>query len=261
MVKSLPSLSLITPIILNTAHNTTLTKYRISAISYTNTKPFVYGLQHSGILEKIELNFDVPSECAQKLIEDKVDIGIVPVAALLSIPNYQIVADYCIGAEGKVDSVFIFSEKPINEVKTLKLDPQSRTSNNLAKVLLKNYWKSAPLIVEEHADAFVEIGDRTFGKKSKFPFVYDLAEEWKEFSGLPFVFAVWASNKPVSTEFVKEFNAALKLGLDHREDVIAELVPREDFDFHDYLMNKLNYNLDDKKRLAIDKYLELVKAL
>lgn len=238
-----------------------MNKYRISAISYTNTKPFVFGLQHSPVLDKIELNFDVPAECARKLAEDQVDIGIVPVAALLLLPDYQIVADYCIGAHGAVDSVFVFSEKPVQDIKTLRLDLQSRTSNNLAKVLFKNYWKTQPEIVEGEADAFVEIGDRTFGKKNKYPFVYDLAAEWKNFTGLPFVFAVWASNKAVPDEFIKEFNEALKFGLDHREEIIAELPPRNDFDFRDYLMNKLQYVLDEPKKQAIEKYLDLVKSL
>jgi len=187
-------------------------KYKVSAISYTNTKPFVYGIINSGFVQKIDLNFDVPADCAYKLINNQVDIGIVPVAALLQIPNYQIVSDYCIGAIGPVNSVFIFSNKPVSEIKTLRLDLQSRTSNNLARVLFKNYWKVNPEIVEGEADAFVEIGDRTFGKKDQFLYCYDLAEEWIRFTGLPFAFAVWAANKPVSEAFVDEFNAALKFG-------------------------------------------------
>lgn len=238
-----------------------MNKYRVSAISYTNTKPFVYGLQHSKISDQIELNFDIPAECARKLIENQTDIGIVPVAALLLIPDCHIIADYCIGAVGAVDSVFIFSDKPINEIGSIRLDLQSRTSNNLARVLLKNYWKAFPEFVEGEADAFVEIGDRTFGKKNKFPFVYDLAEEWMKFTGLPFAFAVWASNKALPEAFVEEFNEALKFGLAHRKEVLNELAPRNDFDYHDYLMSKLNYDLDDRKRKAIDQYLALVKAL
>jgi len=238
-----------------------VSKYRISAISYTNTKPFVYGIQHSGLAEKIDLVFDIPAVCAQKLIEDKADIGIVPVAALLYINDYHIISDYCIGATGPVNSVFIFSDKPIEEIKSLQLDSQSRTSNNLAKVLLKNYWKNTPDFVDSNADAFVEIGDRTFGKKDKFRFVYDLAEEWIKFTGLPFAFAVWASNKPISEEFVREFNVALKYGVEHRREVINTIPKRSDFDFEDYLMHRIDYDLDQAKREAVGKYLELVKAL
>ncbi len=236
-------------------------RYKVSAVSYTNTKPFVYGIQHSGLAKKIELSLDTPYECAAKLIDNKADIGLIPIAALLAIPNYHILSDYCIGAIGAVNSVFIFSNKPIEEVSTLRLDTQSRTSNKLARILLKNYWKSSPEITKGNADAFVEIGDRTFGKKDKYPFVSDLAEEWIKFTGLPFVFAVWASNKPIPTNFIKEFNTALKFGLDHREEVISQLTAREDFDLHHYLTQQIDYNLDDKKMQALSQFLEWVKVL
>ena len=98
-----------------------MTKIKVSAVSYTNSKPFVYGIMHSGILDQIDLSLDIPSVCANKLIENQVDIGLVPVAALLHIENYQIISNYCIGANGAVDSVFIFSNKPIQEIKILQL--------------------------------------------------------------------------------------------------------------------------------------------
>ncbi|MXV52176.1 radical SAM protein [Pedobacter sp. HMF7647] len=240
-----------------------MSKIRISAVSYTNTKPFVYGLlKHPEFLEKIDLSLDIPAECAQKLIDDKADIGLVPVAALLKIPDYHIISDYCIGAVGPVNSVFIFSSKPIEDIQTIRLDKQSRTSNNLARVLLKNYWKKHPAIVETaEADAFVEIGDRTFGKKGSYAYEYDLAEEWMKFTGLPFAFAVWASNKPVSNSFVTEFNEVLKFGLNHRKEVIAELPKRNDFDLDDYLMSRIDYDLTAEKREALNRFLTMVKEL
>ena len=128
-----------------------MNKIRISAVSYTNTKPFIYGLNHSGILKKIDLSLDTPTDCAQKLIDDAVDIGLIPVAATLSLKHWEIVSDYCIGAVGAVNSVFIFSNCEIKDVKTLQLDPQSRSSNNLAMVLLKNYWKADHLMIEKNA--------------------------------------------------------------------------------------------------------------
>lgn len=237
-------------------------KIRVSAVSYTNTKPFVYGLQHSGILEKIDLSLDIPSDCAAKVISDQVDLGLIPVAALLSIPGYQIISDFCIGANGPVDSVFIFSSKPISEVLTIRLDTHSRTSNGLAKVLLKHHWKVQPRLVDSgEADAFVEIGDRTFGKKGSYPFVYDLAGEWKSFTGLPFVFAAWTANKPLDREFVAEFNQALQYGLEHREEVLKELPPNKEMDLKDYLYNKLDFDLNKEKKKALEKYLGLLKAL
>jgi chorismate dehydratase len=142
------------------------------------------------------------------------------------------------------------------------LDPQSRTSNNLAQVLLKNFWKINPeLVNHDQADAFVQIGDRTFGKKEQFPYSYDLAQEWFNFTGLPFAFAVWASNKPISETFKISFNEALKLGLDHKEEVLKNLDKVENFDLDNYLMKKVDFILDAEKLKAIDKFHQLIKAL
>jgi len=239
-----------------------VSKIRISAVSYTNTKPFAFGIEHSELRDKIDLTYDIPSDCAQKLIDNKADIGLVPVAALLSIPNYHILGDYCIGSVGAVNSVFIFSEKPIDQVKTIRLDPQSRTSNNLARVLLKNYWKiPVEFVSEGEADAFVEIGDRTFPHINTFPFSYDLGEQWLKFTGLPFAFAVWASNKPIAVEFVVELNRSLKFGVENIDTVLEELPKRKDFDLYDYFHNRLDFNLTEDKRSAINKYLQFVQEL
>jgi chorismate dehydratase len=246
-------------------------KIKISAVSYTNTKPFIYGLQHTGIRENIELSLDNPADCAQKLIDDVVDIGLIPVAAILSLPKWEIISEYCIGAVGAVNSVFIFSNCDIKDIKILQLDPQSRSSNNLAKVLFKNYWKADDLMIEEGAEnyskstgpntAFVQIGDRTFGKTLQYPFVYDLAEEWQKFTGLPFVFAAWIANKPITAEFMEAFNKSLKYGLGHRTEVLKEIQPRTDFDFEDYLMHKLDFELTEDKKKALYLFLDYVKAL
>jgi len=245
-------------------------KIRISAVSYTNTKPFIYGLQHTGFTEKIELSLDTPSDCAQKLIDDEADIGLIPVAATLSLPKWEIVSDYCIGAVGAVNSVFIFSNCPVQDIKLLQLDPESRSSNNLARVLLKNYWKVSPQLIKGALDygtsadpytAFVQIGDRTFGKKDQYKYVYDLAGEWQRFTGLPFVFAGWIANKPIPHDFMEAFNAALKYGLDHRKELFKELPMRDDFDLVDYLMVKIDYELTEDKKKALYLFLDYIARL
>jgi chorismate dehydratase len=245
-------------------------KIRISAVSYTNTKPFLYGLQHSAIIDQIDLSLDIPSDCAQKLIDDKVDIGLIPVAATLNLPQWEIVSAYCIGAVGAVNSVFIFSNCDIKDVKRMQLDPQSRTSNNLARVLLKNFWKVQPELIVGASDysqsadnqtAFVQIGDRTFGKTNQYPFVYDLAEEWQKFTALPFVFAAWIANKPIPANFIQEFDKALKFGLGYRKELLKELPQRSDFDLEDYLMHRLDFNLTDDKKKALYLFLDYIKAL
>ncbi|MBD3749754.1 MAG: menaquinone biosynthesis protein [Sphingobacteriales bacterium] len=243
---------------------------RISAVSYTNTIPFIYGLEHDAIQSEIDLSLDVPSLCAQKLIEDKVDIGLIPVAAILDLPEAHIISDYCIGANGAVNSVFIFSNCPIEKVEYLQLDPQSRSSNNLALVLLQNYWKIQPELVYKAKEysrsthpktAYVQIGDRTFGQVDKHAFVYDLAAEWKKFTGLEFVFAAWVSNKKLEDGFIQNLNKALKFGLDSRLKIFENMEMRKDFDLVDYLMHKIDYKLTESKKEALQLFHQYIKAL
>ncbi len=237
-------------------------KIKISAVSYTNTLPFLQGIKSSPIIDEIDLTVDFPAECARKVIQDEVDLGIIPIAALIDIPNYRIITDYCIGSVGAVDSVFIFADKPIEDIKTLRLDKESRTSNGLARILLKYFWKiEVEIITEGDADAYVLIGDRTFGKKDTVNYVYDLGHYWMEYTGLPFAYAVWASNKVLPEGFIATFNKALADGISHPADVISALPPIANFDYKYYLTQSLNFHLDAKKRKAIDKYLELFQSL
>ncbi|MGV3762410.1 menaquinone biosynthetic enzyme MqnA/MqnD family protein [Parapedobacter sp.] len=237
-------------------------KVKISAVSYTNTLPFIYGLQHSPVMDAISLSLDVPSTCAHKLIQGEADLGIVPVAALPIIPHAEIVSDYCLGATGAVNSVFIYSEKPIEAIKSLRLDGQSRTSNTLARILLRHYWKNETVsLVSGGAEAYVEIGDRTFGKQHAHPYVYDLSWHWQAFTGLPFAFAVWVANKPLESSFIQAFNDALAFGLDQRDALIAELPPRIDFDYRQYLMENIDYGYNEEKKQAVALFLSLMESL
>ncbi|HLS94142.1 MAG TPA: menaquinone biosynthesis protein [Sphingobacterium sp.] len=237
-------------------------KISVSAVSYTNTLPFLQGIRNSEILSEIELSVDYPAECARKVITNEVDMGIIPIAALLDLPTYHIIGDYCIGSDGAVDSVFIFSSKPAHEINTLLLDKQSRTSNGLARILLKHHWKrDIRVVTEGEADAYVLIGDRTFGKKASVPYAYDLGHYWKEMTGLPFAYAVWVSNKKLPETFERSFNAALAEGVSHPEDVIPGLPVYDNFDYKTYLTQHLDFHLTPEKREAINRYLTLYRQL
>jgi len=241
-----------------------LNKIKISAVAYTNTKAFIYGIEHSAILSQIDLSLDIPSDCAAKLIDGTVDIGLIPVAALPQVPNARIIADYCIGSVGAVNSVFIFSSVPVQQIKTVRLDSHSRTSNNLAKVLLKFHFKQEVKFTTDPdalTDAIVLIGDRTFGKKKDYAFVYDMGEEWMKFTDLPFVYAAWVANKDIPETFITEFNQALKLGLDSRAKVLETLPESPDFDLKDYLMSKLDFDLTAQKREALKLFLSYIERL
>lgn len=241
-----------------------MSKIKISAVAYTNTKPFIHGIKNSAVLEQIDLSLDIPTDCAAKLIDGRVDVGLIPVAAIPLVPNATIISDYCIGSVGAVNSVFIFSSVPVQEIKTLRLDSHSRTSNNLAKVLLKFHFKqqvSYTTDADAVTDAIVLIGDRTFGKKGDYAFVYDMGEEWMKFTGLPFVYAAWVANKNIPESFVTEFNTALKKGLDERAQVLKTLPVNPVFDLEDYLMHKLDFELTDEKRKALSLFLSYIEQL
>lgn len=241
-----------------------MNKFKISAVSYTNTKPFIYGIEHSPVAGQIDLSLDIPSDCAAKLISGQVDIGLVPVAAIPYVPHANIVADYCIGSVGAVNSVFIFSKVPAEEIRTLKMDSHSRTSNSLAKVLLTFHWKNQvefTTVADAETDAIVLIGDRTFGKKPDYDYAYDMGAEWMNFTGLPFVYAAWVANKVIPPGFIAEFNQALALGLANRAVLLKEIPHYPGFDLEDYLMHKLDFELDDKKREALDLFLSYIAQL
>lgn len=236
-------------------------KYSITILKYTNSKPFVYGIENSLVLNNINLSFGTSRESAKKMIDKETDIALIPVAALVEMPSYEIISDFCIGANGAVDSVFIFSNVPIHEVKRLQLSEESRTSNILAKILTKFYWKVDVEIVTENADAMVEIGDRTFGRTNSVDYSYDLSEYWTKFTGLPFAFAVWVSSSKIKPSFQTEFNEALKFGLKNRDLVISILPKRDDFDVNEYLTNKIDYNFDNAKKESLRKFLNYMKQI
>ena len=246
-----------------------LKKIRIGAVSYLNTKPLLYGIYKHKIWEQIELIEDYPSRIAQLLIEDKIDVGLIPVAAIPRLKDYQIITNYCIGSDGPVASVCIFSEIPIEEVKNIYLDYQSKTSVSLARILLKDYWKKEVELIETRDEDFrnqikgntagVIIGDRALEQRLKSKYIYDLGEAWMKHTGLPFVFAAWVANKNLPEEFINEFDEANAFGLKHLNEVIEETTS-SNFNLKNYYNNYISYNLDDQKKKGMDLFLLLLKG-
>jgi len=206
--------------------------WKVGAVSYLNTKPLLYGILRSAeVMRHLELTIDYPSRIAQDLIDGDSDMGLVPVATIPRLKEYHINGRYCIGAEGEVASVCLFSEVPMEQVQTVLLDYQSRTSVALLKVLLRFYWKVTPTFINTHEDyrasirgttAGLVIGDRALEQRRVSPYIYDLASHWKAFTGLPFVFAAWISNRPLDPGFVRIFDEANAVGLAKLPEVLAE---------------------------------------
>lgn len=243
-------------------------RIKISAVSYLNTKPFLYGIFQAGLEDMLDISLDMPSECARKLVEGEVDLGLIPVAAIPEIETPHIVSDFCIGTEGEVKTVCIYAQCPIESITHLYLDYQSRTSVALARYLIQNYWKITPEFIPakagfeskiEGTTAALIIGDRTIGLEDKYPYIYDLGTIWKEHTELPFVFAAWVSNKPLSKDFLTTFNQALQLGIDKRGQVAALFQScYADFSVADYYYRYINYNLDLSKKKALDLFLNYI---
>ena len=243
-----------------------LNKIKVGIVNYLNTKPLIFGIQRAPVVDQLLLIEDYPANIARMLVEGIIDVGLVPVAVIPHLKEHHIITDYCIGCEGPVASVAIFSEVPIEQVEKVLLDYQSRTSVALAKVLLRKYWKMEVELVDTKDDyrakikgttAGVVIGDRALEQRKVSPYIYDLGETWIEMTGLPFVFAAWVSNKPLPVDFIEAFNAANKLGLQHVEDAVAEN-PFPVFDLHDYYTKHISYELTPNKRKGLEKFLEFL---
>jgi chorismate dehydratase len=247
-------------------------KVKVSAVSYLNTLPFIYGIKHSDVKDELDLSLDIPSDCAKKLLSGEVDLGLVPVAIISQLKEYHIISDYCIGAYGKVDSVALYSDVPLNEIENIYLDYHSRTSVALVQLLAKEHWKIKPNWLKADSDfidkiegttAGVIIGDRTFRLPKEYKYKYDLAEEWLNYTDLPFVFACWVSNKKLTNEFISKFNLALFNGVQSINKVVemyseSSLTKQE---LEDYLTNKISFSLDVEKRKALEHFLKAIETI
>jgi chorismate dehydratase len=242
-------------------------KIRIGAVSYLNTKPLIYGLKDRHINNEIELVMEYPAKIAQMLVDDDIDIGLVPVAIIPTLKSPFILTDYCIGCDGAVASVSIFAEKPIEELTTILLDYQSRTSVLLAKILVKQYWKLNIEWIETSGEDYRDqikgnvgglvIGDRAFQQQKISPFMYDLGEAWKKHTGLPFVFAAWVSNKEIQNSFINQFNLTMVDGLNHLEQIVTDN-KRDDVNLMDYYTKFIGYHLDEDKRKGLSLFLKMI---
>ena len=238
-------------------------------MSYLNTRPLVYGLKLPPIANKIELIEENPARLAELLINDEIDVGLIPVAIIPQLEEYFICGDYCIGTETEVASVCLFSEVPVNEIEKVYLDYQSRSSVALLKWLMKEYWNIHPEMIEATDDEYrkkiqgttagLVIGDRALEQRKISTFIYDLASEWRSITGLPFVFAAWISKKPLPASFVEEFNEANAMGLEHIDEIVASL-QFELYDLKKYYSLHLRYKFDDKKRKGMELFLQYIKA-
>lgn len=246
-------------------------RWRIGAVSYLNTRPLLLGIEKEGLMPQVDLLKAYPAKIAQDLIEGRIDIGLVPVAVLPLLKEAHFVSNYCIGALGEVASVCIYSKVPMDQIEKVYLDYQSRTSVQLARILLQQYWKKEVNFLKaeegyidqiQGTTAGVIIGDRALAARAHFPYIYDLAGAWVVHTGRPFVFATWVANKPIPTEFMEAFDKANAYGLSHLEEVIANIpIAEQVYDLRKYYTENISYEFTPEKKEGMQLFLEKVTQL
>jgi chorismate dehydratase len=182
-------------------------RVRIGAVSYLNTRPLVYGMARGLGADRIRLSFATPAVLADRLAAGELDVALLPVIELARIPDLELVPGLGIVTRGPSRSVLLVAGRPAGEIESIALDPDSRTSNALARVLLAEVWNRQPEVragssnlaeALEAADAAVRIGDKALlESRPEGAHVYDLGEVWSSRTHLPFVYAAWAARRGV----------------------------------------------------------------
>ncbi len=237
-------------------------------VSYLNTTPFIKGLGSKSD-HPFNVIFAKPSMCASLFLQDKCDIALIPVGALPHAENYNIVTNYCIGCDGEVRTVCVFSQSPIQSITDVYLDADSRTSVLLCKIIFKELYKKKVNFHDGLPDdlnglsdtsAFLAIGDKVFDFESKYKYKYDLGGEWKRLTGLPFAFAVFVSKYGLADGITAQLNELLGVGIGNIDNMDLS-----DFnhipEIANYFKTNISYTFDKNKWIAMKQYIEYVNML
>jgi len=276
-----------------------MSKLRISIVEFLNTAPLVWGFTDGPQAGKYDLSFAVPAQCAEDLRTGRADVGIIPSIEYQRMENVVALPGMAIAAKNEVRSLLIISKVPIEMAESIALDTNSRSTVALARVLCRRHWNISPEFIDmppvaeemlARADAAVVIGDPALrlrlkvdalqaktpgtdgcccceGDEDEHPvkgietlFVYDVAQQWREMTGLPSVLAIWVARRGVVTpEILADFQASRDYGLAHIGDIAEgaalklNLPPRE---LERYLTENINYSLDDENLAGLRLYYE-----
>lgn len=246
-------------------------RLRISAISFLNTAPLMWDFERGQHQQYFDVDYTVPSACAEALRTGTADIGIIPAISYQSIPDLQVIPDVAIAAKGAVRSILLVSKVPLEEIRSVALDTSSRTSVALLHVLFAKYWlptgatghaSSLPEFVPmdpdlqsmlSACDAALLIGDPALTVDRTRYHVLDLAQEWNHCTGKPFVFAFWAVRKtaiehhPLRGDLARIFQQSRDHGLANIDSLAHEWAPRLGITQHQvrhYLFHSISFDLD-----------------
>jgi chorismate dehydratase len=239
---------------------------RLSAISFLNTAPLMWDFENGETAQRLKAHFEIsytlPSRCAEQLKEGSADIGIIPVAAYAAIPDLVIVPDVAIAAKNKVRSILLVSKAPLEKIRSVATDDSSRTSAALVEIYLRKFvgldpgfTRQKPSLKEmlQWHDAALLIGDPALQTRTDGYYVYDLAEEWRRWTGRPFVFAFWAVRKAALPEggpeigIAQAFQQSRDHGLQHIPEIASSWSRKLDLSagvIAEYLTENVDYSLD-----------------
>ncbi len=245
---------------------------KVSVVQYLNTAPLVWGMVKGEQQGKYDLEFTIPAACADAVRQRKADVGIVPSIEYQRMDKAQIIAGISIASKGEVKSVLLLSRKPIEKIQSISADNSSRTSAALVRIVMRKFYSHfvnitpaapKPEVMLKHADAALIIGDPALTFSASGLQVYDLAAEWKKFTGLPFVFAVWAGHEDAMlSHFRKDFEQSREFGLAHVDDIAAGYSPRLNLPpeaLKVYLTRNIDYSLDEDNRKGLREFYRLAR--
>lgn len=247
---------------------------RISASSYSNTAPLVWSFLYGSNHGKVEIILDnAPARSAELLMQDRVDAALVPVIASQTIEGVKLIPDVCIGARERVRSVCLVTRgQDLADVRSVALDTSSRTSVVLTKIIFREFlsfepaWRSAPPDLAqmlEVSDAALLIGDPALAlseDENSDLRTFDLAELWKESTGLGFVFAMWMTRRD---RLDIDFTAAREEGLLHLGEIAANYktdIGLSSDALVEYLSDNISYSIDEQMAAGLDLYLDLAAS-
>jgi chorismate dehydratase len=248
---------------------------RVSAVSYLNTWPLVWGFLHGSERGLFDFRFDLPAQCAAALGSGDADIGLVPCAELDRL-KLDFLPELGIACEGPVRSILLISKVPFHQIRTLAADSGSRTSVALSRILLRELYdcdpaiSARPPVLDEmlaECDAGLIIGDAALRIRiEELPWdCLDLGEAWVQQTGLPMVFAVWAGRKQSLTPSTAcAFAASYRWGVGHTEEIVRQAVLERGFSeglVRDYLTRHIVYSLGPKHMEGLSLFREKVRRL
>ena len=239
---------------------------RYASVPYLNAKPLLEGLER----EVGPVRLEVPAVLTRLLAEGEIDVALAPIVASFELPHLTLVEAGAICTHGAVGSVLLFAKGRPQEARAVALDTSSRTSAALTRVLFRFLWNVQPRFVARHPDpdlrglaedAALLIGDPALVARWAGPPPVDLGAVWREWTGLPFVFAAWLARTPqVAAEAAGPLRRAAQRGQAHLDDIAragAAALGVEAAMADRYLRERLSYDFGDVERAAVARFRDL----